>query len=408
MTTFARLTLPFIEELRTLPPCCRLLYEWLLERYPAGRTQEVFLEEFADRLKYNVRHVRRSLKKLIDHRLVEPIHRYSADVFKLIVHDDRTLSLQGNSEASSESSVLAENSAKSVEKDPVSSIKKSTSSASNADSFVTSNKEEFRDYKDTHPLHPVLNEPRSRSVGPKDPVLGTNSHTSPSSISSKDASILEEIQTTLQKPLNKNILAVIAEYPITRALDALDAFREAIARGHHIRNPLGWFRTAIEKGYKPQTVSVSEVEQSLPVSSDTSHVSTSSSSIPEGFNEWFDLAKQAGVALASGDRNGELYIYGSNTAEPYEQMCQTWPLAKLRELLTKSTLPLPALPVMQPNCPVPTQEEKENPIMRAIALARLQGKYAYEGTRRDAIAQAKFWEFMVTPTGIVETIGGTS
>jgi hypothetical protein len=83
----------------SLNPCARQLYYWLLRQGPPGQPQEIFLKEFVEFTEYrkgggyNLDYTRRTLNKLINTPLVEPIYQYSGFVFKLIAYDATTFPL---------------------------------------------------------------------------------------------------------------------------------------------------------------------------------------------------------------------------------------------------------------------------------------------------------------------------
>ena len=401
MTTFARLSRSVQERLRKLTPCALRLYACLLERYPAGRVQEVFLNELAEELSYHVRTLRRTLKLLMDNQLVEVMRRYSADVYRLVAHDDRTLPPEDNRSMGRSDPPFCCGSGSNAPafgaSDPADAIKRSLSEGSKPDSAVTINREKIRDNRDTHAnrsTDPVQKDrPKSNRI---DPELQAN----PAVAVPVSINFQQELQNTLQQPLNPNILAVLREYPESRSRDALDALREAMASGN-VRKPVGFFITAIRKGYKPKAAR-------------RSHPSKLRSSkfarppVPDEFNRWFELALKARVAIASGHNDrGELMIYGVDSAESYEQVCQTWPLERLQGLLdgSEEVVTAPAVRLELPEPVLPVEEEiVDAEKQRCNALARLQAKFGILPLRQEAIAEAERWGFKVTPEGICKVV----
>ena len=233
MSQFARMSHPLIQKLQELPPCARLLHEYLLASRPAGRPQEVFLEEFAELCDCGIKYLRRCLKLLIEQELVDLVRRYSASVFRLVAHDERTFDFATGKKSVQNDNESFQDGHFCVQKEE-----------SKPDSIVTNNREIFRDNRDTHQLHPV------EGSEPKRDLVASEVSEGKAVPEPLTSSVHAELREVLQQPLNKNILAVLLDYPDMRARDALDALREAIAKGN-VKNPSGWFVQAIRKGYKP-------------------------------------------------------------------------------------------------------------------------------------------------------------
>jgi len=385
MTTFARLSRPVQDQLRPLPKAAAWLYTRLLERYPAGQIQLVCLDELADELGYHVRTMRRKLRELIDHQLVDLVHQYSANVFKLIAHDDRTLSLSLGQSQPQNIGVPGSKDPVSGSKDPTDGTKRSTLGASTPHSLVTKNRERSRDNRDTQPSHPV------KEIKPKDNLSKLLSPEAQAVSESASDHLRQAIRETLKQPLNKNILVVLLKYPESRSRDALDSLREVIPSGK-VKNPAGWLINAIRKGFKPKHPASPKSAAPKPQA-------------PDGFQVWFELAFKAGVAVASGRQNGELMIYGSDSAEPFEQAQQTWPIEKLQAIVQRpAPAPLAALlqSPIERSVPSPSPQSLQDKQQRKNALARLQAKWKWgtEEAREDAIAEAKLWGLNVTEAGI--------
>lgn len=442
MSQFARMSLSLIRNLKALPPCARELHQYLLVHYPAGRVQEVILEPYAELCGCSLKYVRSCLKLLIKSGLVDLVRRYSASAFKLVAHDDRTFDFATGKKFVQESD-------KSLQKGNFCRQKE----ASKADSVVTKNREILRDNKDKPTHHPVQRARAGQegalvvSKAPEGKAVSKHSNPEPPnpeplSPEPLNPGFRQELEATLQQPLNKNILAVLLRYSQSRARDALDSLQEAIANGT-VKSPAGFFVTALRKGFTPNhntpnhnTNTPNHHHRSQPAASPPSPPEPPKPELPDGFRVWFELAFKAGVALGSEQKpDGDIIIYGPDRAEPFEQAQQTWPTRKLQELLAISPRPSvapqrlespqqsserperaperpqrPQLPPESPkknrplSHPIPSEAAIACPERRSSALARLQAKWQglLPGSRELAIAEAKLWDFEVTEAGIFE------
>ena len=92
MTAFARVTEAHDAVLLGHTPCAGLLYRWLLRRKPAGKVQELELEEFVTWSRvcrpnpYSIRHAKRALAELIESGVVEVMRRYTSQILKVICY----------------------------------------------------------------------------------------------------------------------------------------------------------------------------------------------------------------------------------------------------------------------------------------------------------------------------------
>jgi small-conductance mechanosensitive channel len=110
--------------------------------------------------------------------------------------------------------------------------------------------------------------------------------------------------------LNTTLSKAIKAVPEETVLDAIEAYKEALAT-NNIERPGAWFKTAIEQGWKPNEAV--QVQSELEV-----------------FNEWFPLARKNGLAMASQQEKGSIIIY-TNDGQwiPFSQMLKEYPLDTL-------------------------------------------------------------------------------
>ena len=281
---------------------------------------------------------------------------------------------------------------------------------SNADAVVAKDRDFVQDNRNTQPTHPVeVEKPQ-----PPKPVVVSNKQVAVSDVSSEEQTdpvipkpiskaLQQELQTVLQEPLNKNLMAVVQAFPEARVRDALEALKEAML-SQGIRNPTGWLISAIRGGYKPNAARRSSQGAKRP--------KARKRGVPDGFNEWFELARKTGVVIASEySDEGELMIYGPESKEPYEQVRQAWPLEKLRERLENPPVPTPmqAEQLGSPgNAGLPpghvllAVEETDPKQQKQNALARLRAKINLPALRESAIAEAERWGFVIRGSEIFE------
>lgn len=93
-------------------------------------------------------------------------------------------------------------------------------------------------------------------------------------------------------------------------LDAIEAYKEALATGN-IERPGGWLKKAIEEGWKPNDTVQAKSEL-------------------ETFNQWFPLARQKGIVMASQKGMKGIEIC-TNDGEwvPFAKMLESYPLNTL-------------------------------------------------------------------------------
>ena len=93
-------------------------------------------------------------------------------------------------------------------------------------------------------------------------------------------------------------------------------------RKQKVKNPAGLFRRAILERWTPND------EDPTP---------------PKVFNEWFNLAREAGIVMSSQRRDGKLWVFDTNAQPfPYEEMLQRYPLESLRAAQQKNDPRSPA------------------------------------------------------------------
>jgi len=369
--SFARISADISELTLNLTPCARRFYDWLLQQKRSGIPQEVQLETFAETTAnrrqgaYCLPHIKRALSQLLDSGLVQQVFRYSSKIFKLVAHDSRTFSSRSEMEMSQDL------------------IKKSKTEASNPYAAVPLYREDQRKTTDQN-QQPVEIDREDGLIEASSTELET----------ANSLELLKEVEATLQQPLSTNLQQLVLSFTICRVRDSLDSYREAKQQSSSIRDTEAWFAAALQRAYKPKRATSTTPHQS-------SAAQPAQQALPPGFEEWFAIAKPAGVASASSYVNGEFSIHTSTGWETWVEMQQVWPLERLRSIVSPFVAP-PSVKAPSAAIPQPTAEELADPVKRGEILARLKGRFAMTHLRDEAVRWAKEWGFAVSSAGIAE------
>jgi hypothetical protein len=117
---------------------------------------------------------------------------------------------------------------------------------------------------------------------------------------------LQAVGITLNATLKKTIKSV----PEGQVLDAIEAYKEALAQGN-IEHPGGWLKKAIEEGWKPNSAVPAKSEMEI-------------------FNEWFPLARKRGIVIASQKGKHGIEVYTDDGQWiPLAEMLEQYPLETL-------------------------------------------------------------------------------
>jgi hypothetical protein len=132
------------------------------------------------------------------------------------------------------------------------------------------------------------------------------------------------VQTIAPVPLHRNLRKQVLQAQIHVIQDAIALVNQQKASGT-VKNPAGLLVKAIQHQWKPN------------------QPSSSPPPLPEDFNEWFDLARQSGLAIASSLIDGVLCVCTSAQKwEPYEDFRSAFSLPWLRRSLQGQGLPPPS------------------------------------------------------------------
>ncbi|UJB73474.1 hypothetical protein HRE53_33270 (plasmid) [Acaryochloris sp. 'Moss Beach'] len=310
MTAFARITDEHDLILMQLPPAARSLYQWLLRRCPAGKTQEFDLNAFQDfsshsrKRPYCKRQIRNALNCLINQGLVERIYKFNARFWKLIARHPETADEKKTSQIEKETS---------QNRNKISNIQ-----ASKPYSSVPLYRENRETTKTPTSLHPVLNSEidkeglasstpnlhvgnpclESEVVG-KSECEETRTDSAPIPepqnvpLSSEEIKIGPQLQAEVEEviapqPLNMNIKRVVMSASVEIIQNALSVVRQQKKAGR-AKRPAGMLVKAIQEHWSPNPTDAV-------------------AGIPDGFNEWFNLAREKGIVTASMSVNGQMSV----------------------------------------------------------------------------------------------------
>jgi hypothetical protein len=116
-------------------------------------------------------------------------------------------------------------------------------------------------------------------------------------------------------PLNQNLRKQVLQVQGDVILDAVALVKQQKAQGK-AKNPAGLLVKAIQNNWKPNPIEENAY------------------SIPDDFNEWFDLARKSGLAIASSLIDGVLCVYtNAERWEPYEDFRAGFSLPWLKKTL---------------------------------------------------------------------------
>lgn len=308
MTAFARITDEHDLILMQLPPAARSLYQWLLRRCPAGKTQEFDLNAFQDfsshsrKRPYCKRQIRNALNCLIDQGLVETILQFNARFWKLIARHPETADEKKTSQIEKETS---------QNRNKISNIQ--TSKPYKSVPIYRENRETTKTH---HPLLPVLKSDKegmsistqNLNVENVDPDVAvesesgcektrTDSSSNPKPqnvpLSSEEINIDPQLQAEVEEviapqPLNMNIKRVVMSASVEIIQNALSVVRQQKKAGR-AKRPAGMLVKAIQEHWSPNPIDAV-------------------AGIPDGFNEWFNLAREKGIVTASMPVNGQMCV----------------------------------------------------------------------------------------------------
>jgi hypothetical protein len=116
-------------------------------------------------------------------------------------------------------------------------------------------------------------------------------------------------------PLNQNLRKQVLQVQSEVILDAVALVKQQKAQGK-AKNPAGLLVKAIQNNWKPNLIEENAY------------------SIPDDFNEWFELARKSGLAIASSLIDGVLCVYtNAQRWEPYEDFRAGFSLSWLKKTL---------------------------------------------------------------------------
>lgn len=327
MTAFARVTAIHDAIALTLTPCAGQLYRWLLRKVPAGKPQELYLKDFAQwssgrrKQPYSIRHIQRALEELIATGLIAIVTRYTARIFKLICNhpetpDDAPSSNDKNVQIRDENVQVVTKMSKIDPSKPYGS--------------VSSYRESRETTKTHHPLHPVLKSDKERisistqdlnvenvevdsnvavesRVGCEETRTDSSPHLEPQNVplSSEEINIDPQLQAEVEEvispqPMNMNIKRVLMAASVEIIQNALSVVKQQKKAGR-AKRPAAMLVKAIQEGWTPNPTNAA-------------------AGMPDGFTEWFDLARAKGIVTASMPMDGQMCV----CTDPEQGDWQPW------------------------------------------------------------------------------------
>lgn len=324
MTAFARVTAIHDAIALTLTPCAGQLYRWLLRKVPAGKPQELYLKDFAQwssghrKQPYSIRHIQRALEELIATGLIAIVTRYTARIFKLICNHPET---PDDVPAISDKNVQ-------IQDENVQSVTKmSKIDPSNPYGSVPIYRDNIETTKTHHPLHPVLKSDKEGMFIPSQNLnvenvdsvavesgssceetrTDSSSNSKPQKVplSSEEINIDPQLQAEVEEviapqPINMNIKRVVMSASVEIIQNALSVVKQQKKAGR-AKRPAAMLVKAIQEGWTPNPTDAI-------------------SNMPDGFGEWFDLARAKGIVTASMPMDGQMCV----CTDPEQGDWQPW------------------------------------------------------------------------------------
>lgn len=331
MTAFARITAEHDRILSELTPCSGQLYRWLLRATPAGKLQEVLLDEFQQQTGYSLKWIKASLEALIENELVEVVRRYSGRIFKLICFHPEKKTSDDVRETSQKRQQTSQK------------------QAQNADSLVPSYREILE--KQTEPTRPPV-EDEQKSVFNTDELEQTSEakksrlkepeppQAQKTALSRKEttAAVPPEYQALLNEVqaagvrINPHLIQGVLSATIDIVTNALATLKERLQKGK-VKNPSGFLLSAIAQKWKPSSFK-NEAQEGL---EQEQVIKRDNRTAPPGFSEWFDEAQSVGLVRGATMQDGIQYVFTNlNEREEWETFARLFPLEELREIQKKA------------------------------------------------------------------------
>jgi hypothetical protein len=308
--SFAPITEEFDSQFaRILPPAAKTLWTWLRRMAPAGREIEFSLKDFATLFNYSLKWGRNALNTLMEVGLVEEVRRYHGYGFKVLVYQ-------------------------------VGDIGKKTSSDRNetsSDRNETSQKPPSNPHSPVRIDHKDLSKPTStEGVEEKAPI---------EEINNKMAQLLDQAAGAIApEPMNPQIVQRLQTTEIRIAENAIELVQYRKQYGNSkIESLPGLLMRAIENKWHLRDAERQRLRQAdagITAPSGGNKPPLSPAPLPQGFKEWFTLAKTTKLVKASrAVGEGIEVLNSSDEWELWEGLAVVFPLPKLCELAQVMGIP---------------------------------------------------------------------
>ena len=277
-------------------PCARSLYEWLLQRMPAGKQQEFEIDDFSTESGYSPRQISRAIERLKNLGLIEVLKRYTWKVWKLIaVHPETSMSenVTGMSEIVTEMSQIGHS-------NPDSTVPINRENREQQTQTVCDLKTVSQDQELDRGLSTNTTPSQSRPVQPQN--IGVDQP----SAATRDRRI-EIIEQAIEKPIAPALksLALVATMQVIEA--AIAVLEEAKTSRKGVEDETAFLIRAIQQEWKPRKCP-GIVSSAL-----------------KTFGEWFKWAKSNGYAVASMGEGNRIRVMTSDGWMYFEQAIERFP-----------------------------------------------------------------------------------
>ena len=277
--------------------CTCAIYNWLLQRMPAGKPQEVEGVDFEAYSGFSRWAIKAAIEKLERLGLIQIIKKYTARIWKVVVFDPDSPQLSQERQRSSASG------------DAPQRVEMLETEGSNPDSLVPTYKEDrdnrpgsvFSDFV-SQDKESIQTLPQAQPL--KDIPLVKNQDSGDDHLSAAAA----KIESAIGKPLTPALKKLALEASLQVIEDAIAALQEAKTRREGVRDEVAYLIGAIRGEYTPR-----QPKAILGANL-------------KAFGVWFDWAKLKGIVTASMRSGDGIDVMVGNAWVKFEDAIARFPL----------------------------------------------------------------------------------
>ena len=277
--------------------CTCAIYNWLLQRMPAGKPQEVEGVDFEAYSGFSRWAIKAAIEKLERLGLIQIIKKYTARIWKVVVFDPDSPQLSQERQRSSASGDAPQRvemlKTEGSNPDPlVPTYKENRDNRPGSvfSDFVSQEKELIQSLPQTQPIQPV---PLVNEI-----TIGED----------QLSAAAAKIESAIGKPIPPALRKLALEASLQVIEDAIAALQEAKTRKSGVQDDVAYLVSAIRGEYKPRQVKAI-VGSTL-----------------QSFGVWFDWARSKGIASGSMGVDGGIDVMIGNSWVKFEDAIVRFPM----------------------------------------------------------------------------------